>query len=77
MHMHRKSRGYKIYPENSEKWIEDAVLHNPLPHLYNLQGESLLKICAQPHLTVGFAISLNPNEPHRMVHDIKPHRTAQ
>ena len=44
MQMRRKPGGYKIHPENSEKWIEDAVLHNPLPHLYNLQGESRLKI---------------------------------
>ena len=44
--MHRKSRGYKIHPEKSEKWIEDVVLHNPLPHLYNLQGERHLKMCS-------------------------------
>ena len=46
MQMHRKSGGYKIRPEKSEKWIEDAVLHNPLPRLYNFQGESRLKICS-------------------------------
>ena len=46
MHMRRKSGGYKIHQENSEKWIEDAVLHNPLPHLNNLQGESRFKICS-------------------------------
>ena len=28
MQMHRKSGGYKIHLEISEKWIEDAVLHN-------------------------------------------------
>ena len=26
--------------------IEDAGLHNPLPHLYNLQGKSRLKLCS-------------------------------
>ena len=31
--MHRKSGGYKIYRENSEKWMQDTALHNPLPHL--------------------------------------------
>ena len=43
---HRKSGGSKIRPENSEKWIKDAALHNPLPHLGDLQGESRLKICS-------------------------------
>ena len=46
MQMHRKSGGHEIHPENSEKWIEDAGLHNPLPHLYNLQGKSRLKSAA-------------------------------
>ena len=32
-----------MHTEISEKWIEDAGLHNPLPHLYNLQGKR--KIC--------------------------------
>ena len=48
MQMHRTSGGTKIHPENSEKLIEDAVLHedvvlhNPFPHLYNgANGESL------------------------------------
>ena len=41
--MHRIAAGYKTHPENSEKLIEDAVIHNPLPHLYNLQGENRLK----------------------------------
>ena len=31
-----------LYPENSEKWIEDTALHNSHPHLYNLQGEGRL-----------------------------------
>ena len=44
MQMHVKSGGYKINAENSEKWIEDAGLHNPLPHLYYFQGESRSKI---------------------------------
>ena len=35
---HIKPGGFKIRSENSEKWIEDAVLHDPLPpHLYKLQ----------------------------------------
>jgi len=51
--MHRKSGGYKIHPENSEKWIEGAVLHNPLPNLYNLQGESQLKICNLREADIG------------------------
>ena len=46
MQMHRKSQGYEIHPENSEKRIEDAVLHNRLPHLLNLQGESRLECAA-------------------------------
>ena len=47
MQMHTKSGGHKIHAENSEKkWIEDAGLHNPLPHLYNLQGKGPLKICS-------------------------------
>ena len=44
--MHKKSGGHKIHAEISEKWIEDAGLHNPLPHLYNLQGKGPLKICS-------------------------------
>ena len=46
MQMHRKSGGHNIHPENSEKLIEGAGIHNPLPHLYNLQGKSRLKICS-------------------------------
>ena len=46
MQMHSKSGGHKVHPENSEKWIEDAGLHNPLPHLYNLQGKNQLKNCS-------------------------------
>ena len=44
--MHKKSGGHKIHAEISEKWIEDAGLHNPLPHLYDLQGKGRLKICS-------------------------------
>ena len=36
--------GRKSIRKNSEKWIEDAGLHNPLPHLYYFQGESRSKI---------------------------------
>ena len=53
MQMHRKSGGYKIHLENSEKWIEDAVLHNPLLHLCNLQGESRLKMCSLREADIG------------------------
>ena len=36
-----------MHPENSKKWIEDARLHTPLPHLYNLQGETIHR--TDPH----------------------------
>ena len=45
MQMDIKSGEHKIHPKISEKWIEDAGLRNPLPHLYNLQGKGPLKIC--------------------------------
>ena len=41
-----KSGGGKIHPENSVKQVEDAVLHNPLPHLFNLRGEILSTLCS-------------------------------
>ena len=37
--------GTKSVRKKSEKMIEDAVLHNTLPHLYNLQDERRSKIC--------------------------------
>ena len=41
--MHRKSGGHKIHPENLEKRIEVAGLHNALPHLNKLASQKPVK----------------------------------
>ena len=43
MQMHRKSGGHKIHPENSEKRIEVAGLHNALLHLNKLASQKPVK----------------------------------
>ena len=42
-----------MHPENSKKWIEDARLHTPLPHLYNLQGKNRRRICSLQEADMG------------------------